>query len=177
MGTVSEGTKTERFSFIDRHRLAFGLRYLCDRLGVTRQGYYKWKSPELSRRDRDNAQIGGLIRDIFDEHKGNYGSPRIHAELRRRGYPINRKRVARLMSQMALIGKAGRLYRRKPLPENRCIKVANLVRELGPPDRKPPPIELTPTFRKKAGGYKLKGSKPFSRFRGGNRRLMIDDKR
>ena len=135
MGRVSEGTKTERFAFIDQHRLVFGLRYLCDRMGVTRQGYYKWKSPTLSARDRDNARISELIRGIFDEHGGNYGSPRVHAELRRRGYPINRKRVARLMREMALVGKAGQIYRRKPLPENRCIKIANLARELGPADR------------------------------------------
>lgn len=89
----------------------------------------------MSARDRENDQIGGLIRAVFDEHRGNYGSPRIHAELRRRGYRINRKRVARLMKEMALVGKAGRIYRRKPLSENHCIKVANLVRELGPPDR------------------------------------------
>ena len=115
--------------------MVFGLRYLCDRLTVTRQGYYKWMRPKNGVRHKENERISDLIKNIFIEHRGNYGSPRIHAELRRRGHCVNRKRVARLMKEMGLIGKAGKIYRRKPLPKNRCIKVPNVLRDEGVPKR------------------------------------------
>ena len=75
------------------------------------------------------------IKKIFVEHDGNYGSPRIYAELRRQGESVNHKRVERLMREHGFVGKAGRIYRRKPLPENPCIKVPNIQREKGRPTK------------------------------------------
>ena len=43
-----------------------------------------------------------LIRDIFLENKHRYGFKRITAELRNRGYLINRKKVLRLMAKLGL---------------------------------------------------------------------------
>ena len=37
------------------------------------------------------------------------------------------------MREHGLVGKAGRIYRRKPLPENPCIKVPNIQRDRGKP--------------------------------------------
>jgi transposase InsO family protein len=73
------------------------------------------------------------IQELFCEHDGNYGSPRIHAALRREGEVINRKRVERLMRDMSLVGKVSRLYRRKPLPANPCITVGNQKRQEAAP--------------------------------------------
>ena len=67
-------------------------------------------------------------------HKGNYGSPRIHAELQRSGEQVNHKRVERLMRDAGLVGKAGRIYRRTRPPENPCIKVRNYQYAAGLPD-------------------------------------------
>ncbi|MBU1557025.1 MAG: IS3 family transposase [Gammaproteobacteria bacterium] len=70
---------------------------------------------------------------LFCEHDGNYGSPRIHAALRREGERVNRKRVERLMRDMSLVGKVSRLYRRTPLPANPCITVGNQKRQEAAP--------------------------------------------
>jgi transposase InsO family protein len=43
--------------------------------------------------------------------RGNYGSPRIHAELQARGERVGRKRVARLMNQEGLRGKKRRRFK------------------------------------------------------------------
>jgi transposase InsO family protein len=133
VGRLLEGTKAERFQFIKDEHSYFGIRYLCERLNVTFQGYYQWKQRKQSARDRRNRHVLEKITAIYSEHRSNYGSPRIHAELKRRGENINHKRVARLMRDAGLVGKAGRIYRRKPLPDNPCIKVANRQRAEGPP--------------------------------------------
>ncbi|MGC8563229.1 MAG: IS3 family transposase, partial [Thermoplasmata archaeon] len=39
-----------------------------------------------------------LIAEIFAEHKGRYGAPRIWVELQRRGYRVGMNRVASIMS-------------------------------------------------------------------------------
>ncbi|MCU7846375.1 MAG: IS3 family transposase [Candidatus Thiodiazotropha sp. (ex Monitilora ramsayi)] len=135
MGRVSEGTKTERFGFIADHCSVFGVRYLCHQLGVSPQGYYKWVNRSKTPRDIENERIVRKIKEIFIEHDGNYGSPRIHAQLRRQGESINHKRVERLIREYGFVGKAGRIYRRKPLPENPCNKVQNIQREKGKPTK------------------------------------------
>ena len=50
------------------------------------------------------------IREIHEESRGTYGSPRVHAELALGlGLPVNLKRVARLMREAGMQG----LYRRR----------------------------------------------------------------
>jgi len=134
VGQVSEGKKSERFQFIDEHQARFGIRYLCKKMNVSFQGYYQWCHRKPSSRDLENARLTEKIIRLYEKHKGNYGSPRIVAELKAEGVHVNHKRVARLMKEASLVGKAGRIYRRKPLPENSCIKVPNKQREKGFPN-------------------------------------------
>lgn len=126
MGSVSEGSKEERFQFIADNRDDFGIRYLCRKLDVSPSGFYKRLKRAPSARIAENAELTTLIKVIFDEHDGNYGSPRIHRELLLRGVRVNHKRVERIMRIERLVGKSAKLYRRKSLPGNSCIKVDNL---------------------------------------------------
>lgn len=135
MGRVSEGTKAERFAFIAENLEQFGIRYLCRKLDVSPQGFYQWSDRPVTGREIENKLMTEKIEKIFNDHDGNYGSPRIYSELRSQGIIINHKRVERLMKEAGLVGKAGRIYRRKPLPENPCIRVPNLKREAGKPVR------------------------------------------
>ena len=59
---------------------------------------------ELGKADKDlkNREVMDLIRGVFYENKERYGFKRITAELRNRGYSINRKKVLRLMAKMGL---------------------------------------------------------------------------
>jgi putative transposase len=56
---------------------------------------------------RDEA-LTAAIEAIHAESTGTYGSPRIHAVLKRRGERVARKRVARLMRTVDLVGCAAR---------------------------------------------------------------------
>jgi putative transposase len=53
------------------------------------------------------------ITRLFHQHHERYGSPRIYRELRRAGWTVSRRRVARLMRAAGLRAKAVRGYRAK----------------------------------------------------------------
>jgi putative transposase len=82
----------------------------CRVLKVSRSGYYDWLGRPDSPRAQDNELLLKQIRDIHQESRGTYGSPRVHAELTLGlGLPVNLKRVARLMRAAGIQG----LYRRR----------------------------------------------------------------
>lgn len=128
MGQVSEGSKAARFGFIAEYGVTFGFRYLCRQLDVSPAGFYKWRLREASVRSLENRQLAKRIQQLFAEHDGNYGSPRIYSALRQQGENVNHKRVERLMRDMGLVGKVSKLYRSKPLSDNPCITVGNQKR-------------------------------------------------
>lgn len=87
------------------------MSWMCEKLEVSRSGFYAWlrRGPSDHRR-RDEA-LQRLIAGHFEESHGVYGSPRIHALLRRRGERVGRKRVVRLMRVLHLRARANRIYR------------------------------------------------------------------
>lgn len=110
---------------------------MCQMLEVSRSGFYAWLGrPRSAHRQRDRD----LVRHIethFNESAGTYGSPRIHALLRRQGERVGRKRVARLMRQTDLRARSSRIYRRIPAPMLERLGIANqaLGREVTGPDQ------------------------------------------
>jgi putative transposase len=82
----------------------------CRLLGVSRSGYYEWERRAPSDRALTDAWLIEKIRAIHQAHRGVYGSPRIHADLRlAHGVRVGRKRVERLMRAAGISG----LQRRK----------------------------------------------------------------
>jgi transposase InsO family protein len=98
----------------------------CRLLGVTRAGFYAWKTRPLSPRAIRQAMLTDLIRDIHATSRGTYGAPRVHAELRiGREIIVSRHLVARLMRQAGLVGlPLRRRFRRRP---GETITSADLV--------------------------------------------------
>ena len=84
----------------------------CRVLGVSRSGYYRWSGAVPSPRACDDATLAAEIQEIYHAHKGRYGSPRIHRELRAGGRRVSRKRVARVMRGLGLRGRPPRRFRR-----------------------------------------------------------------
>ncbi len=70
---------------------------MCRVYGVTRAGFYAWRSRERSERERRNQALAAQIRAVHTESRGLYGSPRVHQALRGRGQRVGKHRVARLM--------------------------------------------------------------------------------
>lgn len=70
---------------------------MCRLYGVTRAGFYAWRSRERSERERQNEELSLAIRAAHAASRGTYGSPRVHQVLRRRGHQVGKNRVAKLM--------------------------------------------------------------------------------
>jgi transposase InsO family protein len=64
----------------------------CVLLEVSRVAYYAHRADSVSGRQRADDELTDRIRQAHQASKGRYGAPRIHAELRRRGYRHARKR-------------------------------------------------------------------------------------
>jgi putative transposase len=96
------------YQIIETHRDQGRVATLCSALAVSVSGYYAWRKRSPSQRARQDALLVEHIRAVYQAGRGVYGSPRIHAGLRERGFHCSRKRVARLMRQ------AGIRSRRRP---------------------------------------------------------------
>ena len=81
----------------------------CELLDVSESGYWAWSKRAPSDRALYDAWLLERIRAIHAASKGRYGSPRVHAMLRRQGIRVGQKRVARLMRLAGLEG----AYRRR----------------------------------------------------------------
>ncbi len=92
-----------------RQELKCSLRFILEVLKehpglpqISKSDYYYI----MSKKDKDlkNDEVMNHIIDIYYRHKGRYGYRRIHLQLLKEGIIINRKKVARLMRKMGLLG-------------------------------------------------------------------------
>jgi putative transposase len=72
---------------------------MCRHLAVSRGGFYSWCRRPESERSRQNRRLASRIKQVHEESRGTYGSPRVHAEMVAEGTPVGRHRVAKLMRQ------------------------------------------------------------------------------
>ena len=97
-----------RYRCVDAQKAAgFPIVAACQAAGVTRSAYYAWAAGAAqgpSQHERDETALVLEIRRIHARSGDTYGAPRVHAELRRRGWIANHKRVERLMRQHGIVG-------------------------------------------------------------------------
>jgi putative transposase len=98
------------YRFLSAEKARTPVSLACRWLGVSRSGYYEWATRAPSQRALTDAWLTERIRAIHEAHRGVYGAPRIHADLRlAHGVRVSRKRVERLMRAAGISG----LVRRK----------------------------------------------------------------
>ncbi|MGW2573104.1 IS3 family transposase [Streptomyces sp. NPDC001537] len=117
-----------RFQFVDDHRATYEVKRLCEVLELNRSSYYKWLSgrqARAARQHRDRA-LAEKIREVHGESGGAYGSPRVTAELREKGLPVNEKRVARVMRAFSITGIRLRRRVRTTVPDPAVTLVPDL---------------------------------------------------
>ncbi|CAK7083327.1 MAG: IS3 family transposase ISSpy1 [Tissierella sp.] len=125
-----------RFQYIKDNQDSLNIKKACRTLGVSRAGYYKYLNHKPSKRDLENEALKEVIKEIFDENKGRYGSIRIGKVLEQRGIHINRKRISRLMREMNLCPKGTRYSYKKYNQKNRDEERPNLLNQMFVTDTK-----------------------------------------
>jgi len=101
------------FRLIEAEKAEHSISRLCRVLGVSRVGFYAWRTRPQSARELRDRELEQLIAAVFAESRQTYGAPRVHAELQTRGVRVSRKRIARLMRQLELEGVSRRGTRRR----------------------------------------------------------------
>lgn len=110
------------------------LEDLCELFSVSRSWYYERPTPEhKARRDVDLREA---IERIVLEFPG-YGYRRVSAELRRRGWAVNHKRVLRIMREESLLCRLQRRFKVTTNSAHSFNRYPNLLKEvvLDRPDR------------------------------------------
>jgi len=100
-----------KYEVVERSKSEYPVKRLCVVLGVSESGYYAWLKREPSQRAQQDSQLRQKIVAIWQQFRGIYGAPRIHAELLAQGIRLGLKRVARLMRQVGIRGKMARRKR------------------------------------------------------------------
>lgn len=99
-----------KFAFIRDHLQEYPVGLSCRVLGLSRSGYYAWRARPVSDQQRRRDALAVRIRVTHREHRGRYGSPRIHWALRARGEAVSENTVARIMREEGIRGKIKRKF-------------------------------------------------------------------
>ena len=100
-----------KYQFITAHREEFEITVMCRVLAVSRSGYYAWRKRPTSPRKMADQALSQQIKEIHQQSRQTYGSPRIQVELAENGVNCGHKRVARLMRDEELFAKQSRQFK------------------------------------------------------------------
>lgn len=91
-----------KYGFIEKHRGHHAVHRLCHILAVSRSGFYAWLQGKLSHRQGAHKVLDEQINQVFAEHRGRYGSPRMTRQLQSAGVQCSESQVARRMNALGL---------------------------------------------------------------------------
>ena len=102
------------YPFIEAERVAGAgnVHRTCLLLKVSRAAYYAWSAGAPSARRLADEDLLTRITAAHRASRGTYSAPRITRALRTQGLRVGRRRVARLMAQRGLVGRARRRTKR-----------------------------------------------------------------
>jgi putative transposase len=93
------------------------LRILCGTFGLTRTGYYAWLKRGESKHSRDDQRLALIVKEVHQQSRGTYGSPRIHRELKHRSEQVGIRRVRRIMRENGLFGRGRKRFKNTTRPD------------------------------------------------------------
>jgi putative transposase len=117
-----------RYRFIEAESSRYPVAQVCRIAQVSRAAYYAWKGAPVSARATEDAALTAKIRSIHAASGGQYGVPRVLAELRAQGVDVGKKRVARLMTAAGLRGRRPPRWVRTTTPAPTAGAIPDRVR-------------------------------------------------
>lgn len=119
-----------RFALIDEEKSHHTISRMSRVLGVTAAGYHAWKRRPESPRALEDEKLKERIVFHHEASRCTYGVPRLYDDLVDEGIHVSRKRIARLMRELGIVGVSGREGRRRrrksTVPETDAV--SDLVR-------------------------------------------------
>ena len=100
-----------KFELVQAEKATCKISVACRALGVSRTGFYAWRTRPDSERARRDQQLVVKVRESFERSRKTYGSPRIHRDLAAQGEQVSRKRVIRLMQEQGLVARKRRRFK------------------------------------------------------------------
>lgn len=117
-----------KFAFVDAEKADDNdVAWMCRTLGVSRSGYYSWRSRPESEHAKRDRRLKVLIRESFDASRKTYGWPRVFDDLKERGEAVSNKRVARLMRESGLKGRVRRRFKMTTMSDHNLPVAANIL--------------------------------------------------
>jgi putative transposase len=118
-----------RYTFIQAHRHVWTIAMMCKVLEVAVSGFYDWLKRPVSQRSQENEKLTQQILMFHCGSRCTYGSPRIYKDMKQAGYAISENRVARLMQQNGIQGKAKRKFKTTTTSKHQRPRANNLVKQ------------------------------------------------
>ena len=112
-----------KFAFSATHRGIWPTEWLCEALGVSRAGFYAWRTRSPSARARANEQLLTRGRASFLASDRTYGARRVWHDLLADGVSCGRHRIERLMRHAAVRARP----RRRKMPLDTGVRSTNAV--------------------------------------------------
>ncbi len=119
-------------SFIDDHRVVYGVEPICRVIPIASSTYYSYKvvqaDPELrSVRAKRDAYLRGEIRRVWQENFQVYGVRKVWRQLNREGIEVARCTVERLMREMSVRGAVRGKKFKTTIPDELADRPLDLV--------------------------------------------------
>jgi putative transposase len=121
---------------IATQRTEYGIPHVlsCRALGVSPAWFYKWRGGDASLQRSRRRALAALVAELFAQHRGTYGSPRITADLADRGWKVSKNTVAALMAAQHLVARPKKRRRSLTRPDGSARKAPDLLmRHFHPP--------------------------------------------
>lgn len=116
-----------RYHFIQDHRHEFRVSAMCRVLGVSRSGFYGWRTRPVSARAQANIRLLTRIREIHARSRENYGTVKTWRALLATGTFCGRNRVAKLRQAEGIYAKRVRRFRQAYAARNSEPAAPNLL--------------------------------------------------
>lgn len=105
----------------------YSVSFMCAQLGVSRSGYYAWRSAAPSDRDRADDTLTSVMTELHHRARGNPGVRRLRAGLAAVGHSVSHKRVWRLMRAAVLRGRHPRAWKRTTIGGSDPVGAPDLI--------------------------------------------------
>jgi putative transposase len=115
-----------KYAFMQAHEHAFGVKRMCQVLGVSRSGYYEWRGRSERRAARDEVLLGHIRRVHARSHQA-YGAKKTWIELNAEGVRCGKHRVARLRKSAGIEPRRTRRFRTKRAHQKSAPAAPNLL--------------------------------------------------